>query len=195
MIPSRTSIDLELRLSNSGATSLLCDRNRLRLRQLPFLCLPRFRWQPLTVPSSTPKVNPVFLSASRNLCAPTTAERPAFLPATAVSELTPFVLRGRKYAISLRIPQPPVLTRIERAVCRSPGVQRFVSGRQQKAAAESGRRRPMLFSIGEVRADNPAASRRELVFGRCNDERVAHGSHRSLPDNTTSNQQTKNRPA
>ena len=90
---------------------------------------------------------------------------------------------------------PQFHTRSTRLIADLLGNQLHISYRQQKAAAESGRRKPMLFSIGEVRADNPAASRRELVFGRCNDERVAHGSHRSLPDNTTSNQQTKNQPA
>ena len=195
MIPSRTSIDLELRLSNSDATSLLSRRNRLRLRQLLFLCLPPFRWQPLTVQSRAPKVNPFFSSASRNLCAPTAAERLVFLPATAFSELKPFTLRGRKYAISLRVPQPPVLpfcNHTARSPARRPVDRQWPP---KKTAAESGRRNPMLFSNGEVRVDHPAASRRELVFGRCNDERVPHGSHRSLPDDTTSNQQTKYQPA
>ena len=41
MIPSRTSIDLELRLSNSDPSSLLCERNRLRLRQLLCFVSPR----------------------------------------------------------------------------------------------------------------------------------------------------------
>ena len=82
MIPSYTSIDLELRLSNSDATSLLCERNRLRLRQLPFCTPPPFRWQPFTLQRRADEVNPKSWSSLHKMRETTTEEDSLFRPAT-----------------------------------------------------------------------------------------------------------------
>jgi hypothetical protein len=67
VIPFCTSIDLELRLSNSDPTSLLYDRNRLRLRQLLCVGAPRFLQQIVLKPGTVPKVNPAFLRAPNHM--------------------------------------------------------------------------------------------------------------------------------
>jgi len=88
VIPSYTSIDLELRLSNSDATSLLCDRNRLRLRQLPFCAPPPFRWQPFTLQRRADKVNPKCWSSLHKLRETTTKKTRPLIPQRSRSNKT-----------------------------------------------------------------------------------------------------------
>ena len=167
MIPFYPSLDLELRLSNSDASSLLCARNRLRLRQLLFVVPPRFRWQPPKVPRRAPKVNPIFWSASRNPYALTTAESPAFLPATALSEPMPFILRGRKYATLMRIPQPP---------CSTNSSQPIAMHRGGWLASDRHKKRPLRAA---------AADRRFSASGRSGSQTRQHPEENSCSVDAT----------
>jgi hypothetical protein len=174
VIPFCTSIDLELRLSNSDPTSLLYDRNRLRLRQLPCFVAPCSLRQIVLKLGTVPKVNPAFLCALDSMVRATHRKGLLFLQ---------HVLARLHFGVESMQP---------RCLFRNPKFRAFTAKKRRPLSAVAANR----CCLATVRSGNfPAVSRRELVFGRCNDERVPRSSRRSLPDNTTSNQQTKYQPA